>query len=138
MPNKISGNDLLRMALANDHISVPPEAIDALKPAKRHSKYGNVPCEFDGLRFASKAEMARYGELRLLQMTGAISNLTTQPVFELAGKVKYKGDFMYVENGRTICEDVKGGDATMTAVFRVKWKQAIERYPDVEFRLIRS
>lgn len=105
---------------------------------KRHSKYGNVPCTFDGLRFASKAEMARYGELRLLQMTGAISNLTTQPVFQLAGKVKYIGDFLYVENGRTICEDVKGGKGTQTAVFRVKWKQAIERYPDVQFRLVSS
>jgi hypothetical protein len=112
----------------NKHLVLP-------SAAKHHSKYGNVPCTFDGLRFDSKAEMARYGDLRLLQMTGHISNLTTQPVFELAGKVKYKGDFQYTENGRTICEDVKG---FQTDVFKLKWKQAIERYPDVEFRLVVS
>lgn len=133
---KISGNDILKIALANDHVGVPAEALEALKATKRHSKYGNVHCEFDGLRFASKAELNRYADLRLLQLTGAISNLTTQPVFQLTGKVKYIADFQYVENGRTICEDVKGGNGTVTAVFRVKWKQVRELYPSVEFRLI--
>lgn len=131
---KATANDALRIALANPDIVVPPEALDALKQAKRN-KYGNIKADFDGLRFDSKAELQRYGDLRILQLTGAISDLETQPVFQLAGKVKYKADFLYVEDGRVIAEDVKGVE---TAVFRVKWKQAIERYPGIEFRLIRK
>lgn len=43
MPNnrKVTANDALRIALANPDIVVPPEALDALKQAKR-SKYGNI------------------------------------------------------------------------------------------------
>lgn len=43
---KITGNDILKIALANPHVTVPPEALDALKPAKRN-KYGAVACEFN-------------------------------------------------------------------------------------------
>lgn len=77
MPNnrKVTANDALRIALANPDIVVPPEALDALKQAKR-SKYGNIKTDFDGLRFDSKAEMQRYGDLRILQMTGANNKST--------------------------------------------------------------
>ena len=129
---KITGNDILKIALANPDVTVPPEAMDAIKPGKRN-KYNAQACEFEGLRFASKAEMARYGELRLLEMTGHISSLECQPVFQLAGKVKYRGDFRYTEGGKVIVEDVKGVE---TAVFRIKWKQVKERYPDIDFRIV--
>lgn len=132
---KITGNDILKIALANPHVTVPPEALDALKPAKRN-KYNAQPCEFNGMRFASKAELARYGELRLLEMTGHITNLECQPVLELPGGVKYRADFRHVEDGRTVITEVKGGKATQTAAWRNKWKQAKELYPQYEFRLI--
>ena len=132
---KITGNDILKIALANPHVTVPPEALDALKPAKRN-KYNAQPCEFNGMRFSSKAEMRVYGDYRLLEMTGAITKLETQPVLELPGGVKYRADFRHVEDGRTVITEVKGGKATQTAAWRNKWKQAMALYPQYEFRLI--
>ncbi|TXH46394.1 MAG: DUF1064 domain-containing protein, partial [Desulfurellales bacterium] len=107
---KITGNDILKIALANPDVTVPAEAMDAI--AKGRNKYGAIRCEFAGLKFDSKAEMAHYGELRLLQMTGSISDLKHHPVLILPAGVKYEADFQYVENGRTVIVDVKGGKAT--------------------------
>lgn len=132
---KITGNDILKIALANPDVTVPPEALDAIKPTKRN-KFNAVACEFNGLRFASKAEMRVYGDYRLLELTGAITELSTQPVLELAAGVKYRADFRHVENGRVVITEVKGGKATQTVTWRNKWKQAQALYPQYEFRLI--
>lgn len=116
----------------------PALAAERGKKTGKRNKYNAQRCEFNGLKFASKAEMKRYGELRLLELTGQISDLEPQPVFVLTGKVKYRGDFRYIEQGKIIVEDVKGGKATATALFKVKWKQVQELYPDIEFRLIET
>lgn len=93
-------------------------------------KYRNKPVTVDGIRFASKAEARRYGELKLLEKAGEIADLELQPRFPLhAGPygdlVNYHiGD--YVADFRFWCnrgdgwvvEDVKG---TETALF--KWKR---------------
>lgn len=123
----------LQNALANPDVHVPPEATE--KP-KRRNKYNAVRCEWEGIRFDSKREMARYGELRLLELGNEIADLTLQPVFELPGGIKYKADFQYTEGGRVVVEDVKGGKATQTRVFLNKWKQVNELYPDIDWRLI--
>lgn len=123
----------MRYTFSPDVLALNPQLT---QPAKRQTKYRNVPTEFDGIKFASKAEMARYGELRMLEMAGQISDLECQPLFVLTAGVKYYADFRYVEDGRTVAEDVKGGKATQTPMFRNKWKQAKVLYPDVEFRLI--
>lgn len=128
-------DDVLKIALANPDVIVPPEALNGGK-AKRKNKFGNVPVVFENIRFDSKAEMVRYSHLRLLELTGHISDLETQPVFVLTAGVKYKGDFRYIEAGKVIVEDVKGGRATQTRVFLNKWKQAKFLYPDIDFRLI--
>lgn len=134
---KITGNDILRIALANPDVIVPPEALDAIKPAAKRNKYNAVRVTaFDGMKFDSKAEMREYGVLRLREMVGEISDLAHHPVLVLPAGVKYEADFRYVENGRTVIEDVKGGKATQTALFKVKWKQAQAAYPDYEFRLV--
>lgn len=129
--------EILQIAAANDQVHVPAEGLELLtgKQVKRN-KFGAVRCEFNGIRFDSKAEMRRYGDLRLLELTGAITNLKVKPVFQLAGGVKYIADFGYTENGQTIIEDVKGGRATITPAFRIKWKQAIERNPDIKFVIV--
>ena len=132
---KITGNDILKIALANPDVTVPPEAMDAIKPGKRN-KYNAQACEFEGLRFASKAEMRVYGDYRLLELSGAITDLKPQPVLELTAGVKYRADFRHVENGRTVITEVKGGKATQTSAWRNKWKQAQALYPQYEFRLI--
>lgn len=125
----------IKNALDNPEIVWPDDVELALRKSKRN-KFNAVRCEFDGMKFDSKAEMARYGELRLLQLTGAISALKHHPVLDLPAGVKYEADFRYTEQGRVIVEDVKGGKATQTAAFRLKWKQAKELYPDYEFRLL--
>lgn len=90
------------------------------------SKYGNRRTEVDGIVFDSAAEARRYRELRLLEQAGAIGPIQLQPRFPLVVEgVKigtYVGDFAYDERGRRIVEDVKGGKATMTPVWRLKVK----------------
>jgi hypothetical protein len=94
------------------------------KPA-RH-KYGAVATVVNGIRFDSKAEARRYGELQLLVRAGQIHGLLLQPVFVLHAhgphgvvKVgKYVCDFAYQEQGALVYEDVKG---VATPLYR--WKR---------------
>lgn len=82
-------------------------------------KYGNRKITVDGMTFDSKREYNRYCELKLMERGKVISNLQTQVEFELIpsqrvnGRVverpcKYKADFCYTENGKTVVEDTKG------------------------------
>jgi hypothetical protein len=86
----------------------------------------------DGVTFASKAEARRYQELKLLERTGVIANLTMQPVFHLVvngHKIgKYIADFQYYENGIIITEDVKG---MKTPVYNLK-KKLVKALFDVD------
>jgi len=99
------------------------------------SKYGAVRTEVDGIKFASKAEARRYGELKLLEKAGEIRGLECQPEFPLMvldihGKPvsvgRYIADFRYRagKNGLLTVEDVKC-KATRTAVYRLK-KRIVE------------
>jgi len=102
------------------------------------NKLYNQRVEFDGKLFGSKREAHRWAELKMLEMTGYISDLKTQVPFELIpaqyedvptgeyykrgekkGQPKYKrvcieqsivyvADFVYQENGKTVVEDTKG------------------------------
>lgn len=83
----------------------------------RRNKYGAKPTIVDGHRFASKAEAARYGELKLMQKAGRIMGLDLQPRFPLVVKGvslgRYTADFAYIDcaAGRVaVVEDVKGHD----------------------------
>lgn len=79
--------------------------------------------------YASKAEAMRAEELKLLQRAGKISDLQEQVKFpllvdgELIGY--YIADFMYVEDGEQIVEDVKG---FKTPMFRWKAKHFRAQY----------
>ena len=98
----------------------------------RRSKYGSKKIAVDGQVFDSQKEARRYGELKLLLAAGKISDLRTQVLYELIptqfetyerygkrGKrlkdglrvveraTDYVADFVYVENGKTVVEDVK-------------------------------
>ena len=89
----------------------------------RRSKYGNVRVTVDGHKFDSKREARRYGELKLLQRAGKISDLLLQVRFPLVvnGHVicAYIADFDYREGSYRVTEDVKG---VRTAVYRIKAK----------------
>ena len=95
---------------------------NAQRSGKPH-KYGAVPTEVDGIRFASKAEAKRYGELKLRERAGEIAGLVLQPRFPLTvNGVKigtYVGDFLYYDKDCqvTTVEDVKG---VATPVYRIK------------------
>lgn len=95
---------------------------------KGKNKYGAKKTEVDGHVFDSKAEALRYSVLKIRQDLGQIKDLELQPAYTLhalgGSKVgTYKADFRYtlVATGEPIVEDVKGGKATQTEMFR--WKK---------------
>ena len=49
-------------------------------------------------------------------------------------KIEYIADFQYIENGKTIVEDVKG---MQTDVFKLKHKIFEKVYPNLELRIIK-
>ena len=94
-------------------------------PARR--KFGNRPTEVDGQTFASAKEARRFGELRLLERAGEITELRTQPRFplEVNGQLvcAYVADFTYRDKaGRLIAEDVKSEITRKHPVYRLKAK----------------
>ena len=98
----------------------------------------------DGMTFASKAEMRRYVELKMLEASGAIRDLVCQPSFVLQDsfdhkafgkiqKIVYRADFSYFDSnlGHIVVEDVKG---YRTEVYKLKKKLFLAKYPDIDFR----
>ena len=98
-------------------------------------KYNNKKIIVDGIKFDSKKEALRFKELKMLEKAGIISNLQRQVKYTLIpaqyertgevyakgnnkGKLKkgrlierecaYYADFVYIQSGNTIVEDVKG------------------------------
>ena len=88
------------------------------------SKYSNEPTEVDGIKFDSKKEAKRYGELTILVKAGAIKDLELQPRYPIIiNGVKvttYVADFRYTGiSGAVIVEDTKG---FKTEVYKLKKK----------------
>lgn len=108
------------------------------------SKYKNKKIQVDMYVFDSIAESRRYKELKLLERAGEITDLKLQPKFLLQEsfkkngktfrKIEYIADFQYIENGKTIVEDVKG---MQTEAFKIKHKLFEKKYPDLELRIIK-
>jgi Protein of unknown function (DUF1064) len=92
---------------------------------KRRGKYGAVKTKLDGFTFASKLEARRWGELKMLERSGAISGLQRQVPFDLIVNghhvCRYIADFCYTttDSGESVCEDAKG---VLTPEFRLKAK----------------
>ena len=122
----------LRKAVADDAPVAPPA----------RAKYGNKKVEIDGKKFDSKAEGARYVELKRLQEGGVISGLKTQEEFALpvngALICKYRADFCYVDSdGNRVVEDVKGGPVTPVYTLKKKLMKAIHGIEIKEVRKVR-
>lgn len=110
-----------------------------------YSKYGAVKAERNGVIFASRKEARRYDELKLLEYAGVITDLECQPRFELQPKfvrdgkteraITYVGDFSYTEDGTRVVEEVKSS-ATRTAVFEIKRKMFLLKYPEIKLRIV--
>jgi len=111
------------------------------------NKFHAKPAEFDGIRFDSQKELARYQELLLLEKAGEISSIIVHPVFPLQEafvyqgkkeqKITYSPDFSYYDKkDRHVIEEVKGGNATRTTAFEIKRKMFLYRYPEYDYRII--
>lgn len=99
------------------------------------SKYHARKTEVDGITFDSRREADRYLVLKGMEEDGTIEDLRRQvryelvPAFDVDGKhyrpVYYVADFVYVEDGNEVVEDVKG---MRTDVYRLKSKLFAYRY----------
>lgn len=99
------------------------------------SKYRARKTTVDGVTFDSKREANRYLVLKGMEEDGAIEGLRRQvryelvPAFDVDGThyrpVYYVADFVYVEDGKEVVEDVKG---VRTDVYRLKSKLFARRY----------
>lgn len=76
------------------------------------TKYLNKPQRVGGEYFASKKELARWQDLKLLEKAGKITDLKRQvriPLIVNGYLVgRYVADHEYMENGKKVLEDVKG------------------------------
>ena len=104
-----------------------------LKEPKK--KYHSNFTEVDGIKFRSKLEAKRYGELKMLERAGKIDMLVLQPRYPMQINgvkiVTYVADFSYVdlENNRLITEDTKG---CVTDLYRVKRQLFRALYPHLK------
>lgn len=104
----------------------------------RRSKYHAKRTSVDGITFDSKREADRYLVLKSMEEDGAIEDLRRQvryeliPAFDVDGKhyrpVFYVADFVYLEDGKEVIEDVKG---MRTDVYKLKSKLFARRYGKV-------
>lgn len=96
------------------------------------NKYGNVKVEVDGVKYDSKKEAKRSTELETQQKLGIISDLerqvkfVLQPSFKFAGhtirEISYVADFVYMENGNKVVEDVKSPITRKNPIYKLKKK----------------
>lgn len=99
------------------------------------SKYHAKKTTVDGITFDSRREADRYLVLKGMEEAGSIEDLRRQvryeliPAFEVDGRhyrpVFYVADFVYVEDGKEVVEDVKG---MRTDVYKLKSKLFARRY----------
>ncbi len=104
-----------------------------VKASELEKKYGNIRCEYDNLKFQSRKECDRYKELRVLESAGKISGLKTQVKYLLITEkslkytLSYIADFVYLENGSLVVEDVKAfnkisGEYILSQKFKQKMR----------------
>ena len=93
------------------------------------NKYKAVRTIVDGIKFPSKREARRYGELKILERYKQIHNLRLQvryPIIVQGIKIcTYVADFVYSESGQEIVEDSKG---MRTPTYRLKAKLMLACY----------
>jgi hypothetical protein len=88
----------------------PTQVQEFLKLPKKKSKYRARRVRLDGIWFDSKAEAARYVQLKCCELAGDIRNFKIHPRFALTKKITYVADFEYdlTEVSVRVVEDVKG------------------------------
>jgi hypothetical protein len=90
-------------------------------------KFNAKPCEYQGIKFASKKEFKRFQELELLKKYGEVVFFLRQVPMHLTAGVKYILDFqVFWSDGNVTFEDVKG---MRTPMYKLKKKQVESLYP---------
>jgi len=126
----------------------------AIRLSQKRSKFNNkkVWDEESGKWVDSQKEYARLQELRFLQSGGQIEGLEHGHPEEIASGLTnwqgrkrkartFKPDFKYwrinEDGSKTLVfEDVKGGNATITDAFRLRWHLLQLKYPGAEFHIV--
>lgn len=85
----------------------------ALNKKQKRSKHRNIITTVDGIKFHSKKEANRWGQLKLLVEKGKVSSLRRQVIYPIVWDglliTRYIADFVYRDkDGVEIVEDVKG------------------------------
>jgi hypothetical protein len=97
--------------------------IDEVSP--NSSKLHNVRTQVDGITFDSLDEAAHYGELKIEEKAGLITDLHVHKPFRLVVNgvhvCDYVSDFTYRRDGKLVVEDVKS-PGTITYAYRIKKK----------------
>lgn len=117
------------------------------KPNKYKNKKESRIINKEIVWFDSKREAKRYDDLYLLLKANKISSLILQPEFLLMDtqrhnsitypKVKYVADFKYIQNDKTIVEDVKSDFTSKDKTYRVKIKWFLSLYgKEINFKEI--
>lgn len=111
---------------------------------KKGNKYGAIKVHAHGLKFDSKKEHKRYGELKLLMKAGKIQSFTRQVpfIYTHEGKkmFKYIADYVIINmDGSRRVEDVKAFDKRKkkfltTPLFNLK-KKLIEAQHKIKIEL---
>lgn len=113
--------------------------VDKLKNKNRFSVAPVDERTMDGIVFASKKEMKRYAELRLLQRAGEIKDLELQPEFRVSINdhhyCTYTADFAYTEKGERIIEELKSTGTAKDAAYRLR-KKAAELFCGIKIKVI--
>lgn len=107
---------------------------------KMRRKYGNRPVIVDGIRFDSKREAAYYGELKMREKAGEVSEVELQRRFALVGGdgiliTTYVADFYFFDHiaDRFRCIDVKG---YVTREFTIK-RRLMKSFLGIEVEIVR-
>lgn len=107
----------------------------SIKKSKYHNEKATRTMPNGELRtFDSLREARRYDHLRMLYEASAIQDLRLQQTFtlqegyvtadgETVRPITYKADFVYIQNGKTVIEDVKG---VKTDKYKLKYKMMLE------------
>ena len=108
------------------------------------NKYNAKKVVYNGITFDSKREYERYLLLLDDMRSGYIKDLDVHPKFELYVEdqliCSYKPDFVYTDirnkTLKCVVEDVKGGKATQTSTWRLKWKLMQALYPEFTYEVV--
>ena len=112
---------------------------------KKGNKYGAIKVHADGLKFDSKKEYKRYGQLKLLKKAGEITDFIHQVPFiythDEKKMFKYIADYVVIHlDGTRTVEDVKAFDRKTgrfltTPLFNLK-KKLIEAQHKITIVLV--